>query len=161
SRLNEAARSATVEGLTLPQAYAMQVGDLADLMRTWDLGTFSGLVSDITTRLDRLVDLGLGYLHLARDTASLSGGEAQRVKMVRHLGSTLNDMLYVFDEPTTGLHARDVARLGEMLRSLRDQGNTVVVVEHDPQIMTIADQLVEIGPGAGTHGGELVFQGTV
>ena len=160
SRLNEAARSATVEGLTLPQAYAMQVGDLADLMRTWDLGAFSGLVSDITTRLDRLVDLGLGYLHLARATATLSGGEAQRVKMVRHLGSTLNDMLYVFDEPTTGLHARDVHQLGQTLQTLRDQGNTVIVVEHDPAIMRIADQIIEIGPGAGIHGGQLLFQGS-
>jgi len=160
ARLNAAARTATLEGLTLPDAYAMQVGDLAGLMRGWDLGSLGVLAADVATQLERLVDLGLGYLHLARDTASLSGGEAQRVKMVRHLGSTLNDMLYVFDEPTTGLHARDVARLGEMLRSLRDQGNTVVVVEHDPQIMAIADQVVEIGPGAGTHGGRLVFQGS-
>lgn len=160
TRLNEAARNAHVAGLTLPEAYAMQAGDLAALMRTWELGPLDPLVADIVTRLDRLVDLGLGYLHLARDTASLSGGEAQRVKMVRHLGSTLNDMLYVFDEPTTGLHARDVHRLGQMLEQLRDQGNTVLVVEHDPAIMAIADQIVEIGPGAGVHGGRLLFQGT-
>lgn len=159
TRLNQAARTATLEGLTLPGAYAMQVGDLALLMRGWDLGPLGVLAGDITTQLDRLVDLGLGYLHLARATASLSGGEAQRVKMVRHLGSTLSDMLYVFDEPTTGLHARDVRRLSQMLQALRDQGNTVVVVEHDPQVMAIADQLVEIGPGAGKHGGELIFQG--
>lgn len=160
TRLNEAARTATVEGLSLPQAYAMQVGDLADLMRSWDLGILGGLVADLTNRLHRLVDLGLGYLHLARATATLSGGEAQRVKLVRHLGSTLNDMLYVFDEPTTGLHARDVHQLGQMLQTLREQGNTVVVVEHDPAIMQIADQIVEVGPGAGIHGGHLLFQGS-
>ncbi|WP_205353004.1 ATP-binding cassette domain-containing protein [Janibacter anophelis] len=160
SRLSEAARTATVEGLTLPESHLMQVGDLSELIRGWDLGPLAPLVGDITARLDRLVDLGLGYLHLSRETASLSGGEAQRVKMVRHLGSTLNDMLYVFDEPTTGLHARDVARLGRMLQTLRDQGNTVLVVEHDPAIMAIADEVVEIGPGAGIHGGDVVFQGT-
>ncbi len=159
TRLNEAARTASVAGLTLPEAYATQVGDLASLMRTWSLGALAGLVDDVVTRLERLVDLGLGYLHLGRETATLSGGEAQRVKMVRHLGSTLNDMLYVFDEPTTGLHARDVERLGAMLQRLRDQGNTVVVVEHDPAIMAIADEVVEIGPGAGAAGGELVFHG--
>lgn len=159
ARLNEAARTAQVAGLTLPEAYAMQVGDLAALMRSWDLGPLDGMAADVVAHLDRLVDLGLGYLHLGRETASLSGGEAQRVKMVRHLGSTLNDMLYVFDEPTTGLHPRDVHRLGEMLRALRDRGNTVVVVEHDPAIMAIADEIVEIGPGAAAAGGRLVFQG--
>jgi len=159
ARLNEAARTAQVAGLTLPEAYAMQVGDLAALMRSWDLGPLDGMTADVVAHLDRLVDLGLGYLHLGRETASLSGGEAQRVKMVRHLGSTLNDMLYVFDEPTTGLHPRDVHRLGEMLRALRDRGNTVVVVEHDPAIMAIADEIVEIGPGAAAAGGRLVFQG--
>ncbi len=159
SRVNEEARTATVGGLTLPEAQAMQVGDLAERLRALEAGPLRPLVEDIATRLDRLVELGLGYLHLARETATLSGGEAQRVKMVRHLGSTLNDMLYVFDEPTTGLHARDVDRLGRMLLALRDQGNTVLVVEHDPAIMAIADQIVEIGPGAGIHGGELVFQG--
>lgn len=160
TRLNEAARTARLAGLTLPEAYAMQVGDLAALVRGWDLGPLEAIASDVATRLERLVDLGLGYLHLGRDTASLSGGEAQRVKMVRHLGSTLNDMLYVFDEPTTGLHPRDVHRLGEMLRALRDRGNTVIVVEHDPAIMAIADEVVELGPGAGGEGGRLVFQGS-
>lgn len=160
SRLNHAARTARLNGLSLPEAYAMQVGDLAVLLRTWRLGPLSPLVGDVATHLERLADLGLGYLHLARETASLSGGEAQRVKMVRHLGSSLGDMLYVFDEPTTGLHARDVQRLGTMLQTLRDAGNTVLVVEHDPAIMAIADQIVEIGPGAGSAGGHLLFQGT-
>ncbi|WP_324653346.1 ATP-binding cassette domain-containing protein [Georgenia sp. H159] len=160
TRLNEAARTALLEGVSLPEVYAMQVGELDALMRTWRLGPLDPLVADVVVRLERLVDLGLGYLHLGRDTATLSGGEAQRVKMVRHLGSTLNDMLYVFDEPTTGLHARDVHRLGQMLEQLRDQGNTVIVVEHDPAVMAIADEIVEIGPGAGTHGGRLLFQGS-
>lgn len=160
TRLNEAARSARIEGVSLPQAYAMQVGDLADVMAAWNLGALDPMASQITTQLRRLVDLGLDYLSLERQTSSLSGGEAQRVKMVRHLGSTLNDMVYVFDEPTTGLHARDVDRLSQMLRQLRDKGNTVIVVEHDSAIMAIADQVVEIGPGAGTQGGNLLFQGT-
>ncbi len=160
ARLNAAARTAHIEGLTLPAAYSSQVGDLADRMRTWARGPLIPLVAEITTQLDRLVDLGLGYLSLDRATASLSGGEAQRVKMVRHLGSTLNDMIYVFDEPTTGLHARDVERLGAMLQRLRDKGNTVIVVEHDPAIMAIADQIIEIGPGAGSAGGHLIYQGS-
>ena len=160
ARLNAAARAATVCGLTLPQAYALQVDDLARLVDGWDLGALEPLRADVVTQLRRLVDLGLGYLHLARDTATLSGGEAQRVKMVRHLGSTLNDMLYVFDEPTTGLHARDVERLARMLTTLRDQGNTVLVVEHDPAVMAIADRIVEIGPGAGRDGGRLLYDGS-
>ncbi len=160
TRLNGAARTAEVEGLTLPAAAAMQAGDLADTLRDWRLGALDPVVEEIVRQLDRLVELGLGYLSLDRETATLSGGEAQRVKMVRHLGSTLNDMLYVFDEPTAGLHARDVDRLGRMLCHLRDQGNTVLVVEHDPAIMAIADQIVEVGPGAGPDGGRLVFQGS-
>lgn len=160
ARLNAAARTAHIEGLTLPAAYASQAGDLADRLRTWTPGPLSPLVTEITTQLDRLVDLGLGYLSLDRATASLSGGEAQRVKMVRHLGSTLNDMIYVFDEPTIGLHARDVDRLGTMLQRLRDKGNTVIVVEHDPAIMAIADEIIEIGPGAGSAGGHLIYQGS-
>jgi excinuclease UvrABC ATPase subunit len=159
SRLNEAARQARLAGMTLPDVYGMQVGDLVEAMRRWDVGVLGSLVHDIVGQLERLVDLGLGYLSLDRDTASLSGGEAQRVKMVRHLGSTLSDMLYVFDEPTTGLHARDVDNLGRMLLRLRDHGNTVLVVEHDRAIMAIADQVIEVGPEAGRHGGELLFQG--
>lgn len=161
TRLNRAARSAVLEGVTLPEVHATQVADLAGLMRTWRLGALTPVVLEVATQLDRMVDLGLGYLHLGRETSTLSGGEAQRVKMVRHLGSTLNDILYIFDEPTTGLHARDVERLAQMLQALRDKGNSVVVVEHDPAIMRIADQIVEIGPGAGVHGGRLVFQGSL
>lgn len=160
SRLNPTARNARLEGLTLPEAYALQAEELSRTMAGWPSGPLSPLVTDIVAELDRLVDLGLGYLSLDRATATLSGGEAQRVKMVRHLGSTLSDLLYVFDEPTTGLHARDVDRLGQMLLRLRDHGNTVLVVEHDPAVMALADQIVEIGPGAGRHGGELLFQGS-
>ena len=160
ARLNEAARTATVHDLTLPAAYAMQVSDLADTIRGWELGELTPLRDEITRQLDRVVGLGLGYLSLDRPTATLSGGEAQRIKMVRHLGSTLNDLLYVFDEPTTGLHARDVDRLTTMLTTLRDKGNTVIVVEHDPAVMAVADRIVEIGPGPGPHGGQLVFDGT-
>lgn len=160
TRLNAAARAAHIDGLTLPAAYAMQVSNLSDTMRGWDLGPLHNVVDDVTTQLGRLIELGLGYLSLDRATATLSGGEAQRVRMVRHLGSTLNDMLYVFDEPTTGLHARDVDRLAQLLIALRDKGNTVLVVEHDPAIMAIADQVVEIGPAPGPHGGRLVFQGS-
>lgn len=160
TRYNETIRNATLEGLSLPDAFAMQVSDLADRIEGWtlkDLDTFS---AEIVLQLRRLVDLGLGYLSLDRATSSLSGGESQRIKMVRHLGATLNDMLYVFDEPTTGLHPRDVHRLNEMLLALRDKGNTVLVVEHDPEVMAIADRIVEIGPGAGKAGGTVVFEGT-
>lgn len=160
ARLNEAARSAHIDGLTLPAAYAMQVSDLSTTMRRWTLGPLNPVVAEITTQLDRLVELGLGYLSLDRRTTTLSGGESQRVRMVGHLGSTLNDMLYVFDEPTTGLHARDVDRLAGLLIALRDKGNTVLVVEHDPAIMAIADDVIEIGPGPGPRGGRVVFHGS-
>ncbi|GGF98596.1 excinuclease ABC subunit A [Rhodococcoides trifolii] len=160
TRYNETVRGATLEGLSIPDAFAMQVSDLADRIEGWKLKDLDGPKSEIVTQLRRLVDLGLGYLSLDRATSSLSGGESQRIKMVRHLGATLNDMLYVFDEPTTGLHPRDVHRLDDMLLALRDKGNTVLVVEHDPEVMAIADHIVEIGPGAGKSGGTVVFEGT-
>jgi excinuclease UvrABC ATPase subunit len=114
----------------------------------------------LTERIQHLVDIGLGYLSLNRETATLSGGESQRIKMIRHLGNSLTEMLYILDEPTVGLHARDVVRLNSLLKKLRDKGNTVLVVEHDPDVMAIADHVVDIGPRAGTHGGEVVFQGS-
>lgn len=160
TRLNDAARSARIGGTSLPEALAMQVEDLARTLRGWDVGGLRGMVEEIVVQLDRLVRMGLGYISLDRRTSTLSGGEAQRVKMVRHLGSTLNDMLYVFDEPTTGLHPRDVDRLATMLVELRDKGNTVMVVEHDPAIMAIADQIVEVGPGPGPDGGRIIHQGS-
>lgn len=160
TRLNEAARSASIDGVTLPEAYARSASELSDVMRGWNLDALDGVVAEIVTHLERLCDLGIGYLSLDRSTATLSCGEAQRLRMVGHLGSTLNDMLYIFDEPTTGLHARDVERLSKTLTALRDKGNTVVVVEHNPSVMAIADEVIEIGPGAGSRGGEVVFQGT-
>lgn len=160
TRLNEAVHNAKLEGISIPDAFAMQVSDLADVMDGWTLGDLDGPRREVVTQLRRLVDLGLGYLSLDRATSTLSGGESQRIKMVRHLGATLNDMLYVFDEPTTGLHPRDVHRLNEMLIALRDKGNTVLVVEHDSEVMAIADRIVEIGPGAGKHGGTVIFEGT-
>ena len=117
------------------------------------------LAARLIERLQHLVDIGLGYLSLSRETATLSGGESQRVKMIRHLGNSLTEMLYILDEPSVGLHARDVARLNGLLRKLRDKGNTVLVVEHDPDVIAIADHVVDIGPKAGTHGGEVVFEG--
>ncbi|AYJ50581.1 ATP-binding cassette domain-containing protein [Rhodococcus sp. P1Y] len=160
SRYNDTVRGARIEGLSLPDSFAMQVSDLAERISSWQLRDLNTLRDEIVLQLRRLVDLGLGYLSLDRATASLSGGESQRIKMVRHLGATLNDMLYVFDEPTTGLHPRDVHRLNEMLLALRDKGNTVLVVEHDPEVMAIADRIVEIGPGAGKAGGTVMFEGT-
>ncbi len=118
------------------------------------------LAARLTERLQHLVDIGLGYLSLSRETSTLSGGESQRVKMIRHLGNSLTEMLYILDEPSVGLHARDVARLNSLLQKLRDKGNTVLVVEHDPDVMAIADRVVDIGPKAGTHGGEVVFEGS-
>ncbi|MET0199796.1 MAG: excinuclease ABC subunit UvrA [Rhodococcus fascians] len=160
TRYNETIRGATLHGLSLPDAFAMQVSELAERIARWNLRELNTFRDEIVLQLRRLVDLGLGYLSLNRATSTLSGGESQRIKMVRHLGATLNDMLYVFDEPTTGLHPRDVHRLNDMLLALRDKGNTVLVVEHDPEVMAIADRIVEIGPGAGKTGGNVVFEGT-
>ncbi|WP_037160148.1 ATP-binding cassette domain-containing protein [Rhodococcoides fascians] len=160
TRYNETIRGATLHGLSLPDAFAMQVSELAERIAGWNLRELNTFRDEIVLQLRRLVDLGLGYLSLNRATSTLSGGESQRIKMVRHLGATLNDMLYVFDEPTTGLHPRDVHRLNDMLLALRDKGNTVLVVEHDPEVMAIADRIVEIGPGAGKTGGNVVFEGT-
>src|SRR5204863_3095681 len=119
------------------------------------------LLAALQQHLDSFVDIGLGYLSLDRSSGTLSGGEAQRTKMIRHLGSSLTDVTYVFDEPTVGLHPHDVQRMNELLLQLRDKGNTVLVVEHEPEIIEIADHVVELGPGAGSAGGEVVFAGTV
>ncbi|UFN45159.1 ATP-binding cassette domain-containing protein [Nocardioides okcheonensis] len=160
TRLNADARSAVIEDQTLPGLYDLQISDVAEIIRGWRLGPHDAAVKDIIARLERVVDLGIGYLSLSRETSTLSGGEGQRIKMVRHLGSALNDLLYIFDEPTTGLHASDVARLNKMLVALRDKGNTVLVVEHNPEVMKLADRIVEIGPAAGAQGGHLIFDGT-
>jgi excinuclease UvrABC ATPase subunit len=161
SRLSADARSSKIKGLNIAQACAMQVSDLAQWVRGIDHASVGPLVTSLREALLAFVEIGLGYLSLDRPTGTLSGGEAQRVKMVRHLGSALTDVTYVFDEPTVGLHPHDIQRMNELLLRLRDKGNTVLVVEHKPELIAIADHVVDLGPGAGAAGGEVVFAGTV
>ncbi|GAA3693977.1 excinuclease ABC subunit UvrA [Nonomuraea antimicrobica] len=161
TRLSEAARSSKVGGLNIADACAMQISDLADWVRELDEPSMAPLLATLLRTLDSFVEIGLGYLSLERPSGTLSGGEAQRVKMIRHLGSSLTDTTYVFDEPTTGLHPHDIQRMNELLLRLRDKGNTVLVVEHKPDVIAIADHVVDLGPGAGTAGGEVCFEGTV
>lgn len=139
----------------------MEIGELREVILNIKEPVAASMVASLAERLQHLMDMGLDYLTLNRETTTLSGGESQRVKMVRHLGSSLTDMMYVFDEPSVGLHPRDVHRLNDMLRKLRDKGNTVLVVEHDRDVIEIADHVVDVGPNAGTRGGEVVFEGTV
>ena len=159
TRLSEAARSSRIKGTNIADVCAMQISDLAEWVGGLDEPSVAPLLAALQQTLDSFVEIGLGYLSLDRPSGTLSGGEAQRTKLIRHLGSPLTDVTYVFDEPTIGLHAHDVERMNTLLRSLRDKGNTVLVVEHDPEVMQIADHLVDMGPGAGTHGGEIVYQG--
>ncbi|GAB3973364.1 excinuclease ABC subunit UvrA [Plantactinospora veratri] len=159
-RLNEASRTATVLGFTIAEMALMEIKELAELVTTVTEANVAPVVAALKARLDALVTIGLGYLHLGRATTTLSGGESQRIKTVKHLGSSLVEMLYIFDEPTVGLHPHDVASMTRLLEQLRDKGNSVLVVEHDPAVMAVADQVIEIGPGAGDRGGTLVFQGT-
>ena len=159
ARLNEAARTATVHGRTLPEVCAMQVSDLLTWVDGLDDAGVAPLLRNLRAMLQGFVDIGLGYLSVDRDSGSLSGGEAQRVKMVRHLGSALTDITYVFDEPTVGLHPHDIARMNVLLRQLRDKGNTVLVVEHKPEVIATADHVIDMGPGAGSAGGEIVYAG--
>ncbi|HET6745063.1 MAG TPA: excinuclease ABC subunit UvrA, partial [Candidatus Limnocylindria bacterium] len=161
TRLNEAARSSKIAGVSIADACAMQISDLADWVRGLDEPSVGPLLAALGESLDSFVAMGLGYLSLDRPSGTLSGGEAQRTRMIRHLGSPLTDVTYVFDEPTIGLHAHDVERMNSLLQSLRDKGNTVLVVEHDPEVIRVADHVVDMGPGAGTHGGTIVFEGTV
>lgn len=161
TRLGEAARSSKVDGINIADACAMQVSDLAAWVRDLDAPPVAPLLEALGHALDSFVEIGLGYLSLDRPSGTLSGGEAQRVKMVRHLGSSLTDVTYVFDEPTTGLHPHDVRRMNDLLARLRDKGNTVLVVEHEPEVIAIADHVVDLGPGAGTGGGTVCFEGTV
>lgn len=161
SRLNEGARSAKIAGLNIADACAMQISDLADWVRGLDEPSVAPLLAALRALLDSFVDIGLGYLSLSRPSGTLSGGEAQRVKMIRHLGSALTDVTYVFDEPTIGLHPHDIQRMNELLLQLRDKGNTVLVVEHKPEAIAIADHVVDLGPGAGQAGGTVCFEGTV
>jgi excinuclease UvrABC ATPase subunit len=161
TRLSEAARSSRIEGINIAQACAMQISDLAEWVRGLDEPSVAPLLAALGENLDSFVEIGLGYLSLDRSSGTLSGGEAQRTKMVRQLGSSLTDVTYVFDEPTIGLHPHDIARMNDLLLRLRDKGNTVLVVEHKPETIQIADHAVDLGPGAGTAGGEVVFEGTV
>ena len=160
TRLNETARSSKIRGTHIGEACAMQIDELAEWLRGIDEPSVAPLLASLQETLDSFVEVGLGYLSLDRPAGTLSGGEAQRTKMVRHLGSSLTDVTYVFDEPTIGLHPHDIARMNQLLLRLRDKGNTVLVVEHKPEVMAIADHLVDLGPGAGSAGGEVVFEGT-
>ncbi len=159
TRLNALARSSLIEGRSIADCASMQVSDLAAFIRGLRAPNAKPIVDQLLAVLDHFVEIGLGYLSLDRETSTLSGGEAQRTKMVRHLGSSLTDVTYVFDEPTIGLHAHDVQQMNGLLRQLRDKGNTVLVVEHDPEVIGIADHVVDMGPGAGTHGGTVVYEG--
>ena len=161
TRLNEGARSSKIDGTSIADACAMQISDLADWVRRLDKPGVAPLLKNLRELLGSFDDIGLGYLSLDRPAGTLSGGEAQRTKMIRHLGSSLTDVTYVFDEPTIGLHPHDIQRMNELLRRLRDKGNTVLVVEHKPEAIAIADHVVDLGPGAGSSGGEIVFEGSV
>jgi excinuclease UvrABC ATPase subunit len=161
TRLNEGARSSRVHGLNIAEACAMQISDLAAWVKGLEEPSMTPLLDALRDTLDSFVEIGLGYLSLDRPAGTLSGGEAQRTKMIRHLGSSLTDVTYVFDEPTIGLHPHDIQRMNRLLLQLRDKGNTVLVVEHKPEMITIADHVVDIGPGAGTAGGQICFEGTV
>jgi excinuclease UvrABC ATPase subunit len=161
TRLSEGARSSKIKGMNIADACAMEIRDLAEWVRGLDEPSVAPLLEALQETLDSFDEIGLGYLSLDRPSGTLSGGEAQRTKMIRHLGSSLTDVTYVFDEPTIGLHPHDVERMNELLLQLRDKGNTVLVVEHEPDTIAIADHVVDLGPGAGAAGGEVVFEGTV
>ncbi|CAN5902928.1 excinuclease ABC subunit UvrA [soil metagenome] len=161
TRLGEGARSSKIAGRNIAEACALQISDLAEWVRDLDEPSVAPLLTTLQRILDSFMEIGLGYLSLNRSSGTLSGGEAQRVKMIRHLGSALTDVTYVFDEPTIGLHAHDVARMIELLRQLRDKGNSVLVVEHEPDVIVAADHVVDMGPDAGPDGGRIVFQGDV
>jgi excinuclease UvrABC ATPase subunit len=161
TRLAPEARSSKIRGKSIADVCAMQISDLADWIRELDEPSVAPLLTGLQHLLDSFARIGLGYLSLDRPAGTLSGGEAQRTKMIRHLGSSLTDVTYVFDEPTIGLHPHDIQRMNDLLLQLRDKGNTVLVVEHKPETIAIADHVVDLGPGAGTAGGEVVFEGTV
>ncbi|MEV6132812.1 excinuclease ABC subunit UvrA [Streptomyces violaceusniger] len=161
SRLSELARSSRIGKVNIAEACSMEIRDLAEWVRGLDEPSVAPLLAKVRHTLDSFVEIGLGYLSLDRASGTLSGGEAQRIKMIRHLGSSLTDVTYVFDEPTIGLHPHDIQRMNDLLLRLRDKGNTVLVVEHKPETIAIADHVVDLGPGAGTAGGTVCFEGTV
>lgn len=160
ARLSQTTLSCKINGYNIAELAAMEVGDLVKVVREIDDPTAVSMIETLTERLQHLVDIGLEYLSLNRETDTLSGGESQRVKIVKHLSSSLADVMYIFDEPSVGLHPRDVHRLNELLQKLRDKGNTVIVVEHDPDVIKSADHIVDVGPMAGTHGGTVVYEGS-
>jgi excinuclease UvrABC ATPase subunit len=160
ARLSQAALGCKIEGRNIAQLSAMEVDELIPVIQEIAMPAAAPLVKELTHRLQQLVNIGLEYLSLDRETDTLSGGESQRVKMVKHLTSGLVDAMYIFDEPSVGLHPRDVHRMNELLQSLRDKGNTVIVVEHDPAVMKVADHIVDMGPRAGSEGGRVVYEGT-
>ena len=161
TRLTKEARSSRIKGKNIADVCSMQISDLADWVRGLDEPSVAPLLTGLQHLLDSFAEIGLGYLSLDRPAGTLSGGEAQRTKMIRHLGSSLTDVTYVFDEPTIGLHPHDIERMNDLLLQLRDKGNTVLVVEHKPETIAIADHVVDLGPGAGTEGGSVCFEGTV
>jgi excinuclease UvrABC ATPase subunit len=161
TRLNEAARSSKIKGINIADACTMQISDLAEWVRGLDEPSVAPLLGALRLTLESFVEIGLGYLSFDRPSGTLSGGEAQRTKMIRHVGSSLTDVTYVFDEPTIGLHPHDIQRMNDLLLQLRDKGNTVLVVEHKPEAIAIADHVVDLGPGAGTAGGTICYEGTV
>lgn len=160
ARLNQAALGCKINGLNIAEMSAMEVGQLIRVIREIDDAMAAPVVKSLIERLQHLVDIGLDYLTLDRETDTLSGGESQRVKMVKHLSGSLVDVTYIFDEPSVGLHPRDVHRLNELLQKLRDKGNTVIVVEHDPDVIKVADHIVDVGPHAGSRGGTIVYEGS-
>ena len=161
TRLSEEARSSKIDGMSIADVSAMQITDLAEWVASLEAPSVAPLLEGLRSTIDSFVDIGLGYLSLNRPSGTLSGGEAQRTKMIRHLGSSLTDVTYVFDEPTIGLHPHDVQRMNDLLLQLRDKGNTVLVVEHKPEVIAIADHVVDLGPRAGSAGGEVVYEGSV
>ena len=161
TRLTELARSSKIKGISIADACAMRISDLAEWVRGLDDPSVAPLLENLRGTLESFVEIGLGYLSLDRPAGTLSGGESQRTKMIRHLGSSLTDVTYIFDEPSIGLHPHDIQRMNELLLRLRDKGNTVLVVEHKPEMIAVADHVVDLGPGAGTGGGAVQFEGTV
>ena len=161
TRLSKEARSSKIDGKNIADVCSLQISDLADWVRELDEPSVAPLLAGLQHVLDSFAEIGLGYLSLDRPSGTLSGGEAQRTKMIRHLGSSLTDVTYVFDEPTIGLHPHDIERMNDLLLQLRDKGNTVLVVEHEPETIVIADRVVDLGPGAGPNGGSVCFEGTV
>jgi excinuclease UvrABC ATPase subunit len=159
ARLSQAALSSKINGHNIAELAAMEVGDLINVLREIDDPVAAPMVNTLVERIQHLIDIGLEYLSLNRETDTLSGGESQRVKIVKHLSSSLTDVMYIFDEPSIGLHPRDVHRMNELLQKLRDKGNTVIVVEHDPDVIKVADHVVDVGPHAGSRGGQIMYEG--